>query len=282
MQVLGFCRHNLMIGLGFAKPELQSKRRWAFSMPPGEWRAVLRLKKVASLWPTGAAPNGGGLARAEPHWPVLASAGFHAVALTCLALLVVPHGLPTPQPRVVNVDLVPEPQPQAASLPATRAAALAAPKPPQMAVPAKPALTAPAAAVVAGGMTAATQFFAGQILDDPKNKSIKKTLPLLDPDERIVQLCDIEGLEQLRLALAGKVPDTLEPRAMTDATITGDVLDAPGGAYRLSKTWYAVQFSCTVAADRESVLDFRFKLGAAIPHELWDSHNLTDEEVEMD
>lgn len=100
-----------------------------------------------------------------------------------------------------------------------------------------------------GGMTTATQFFTSRILDDPQNRQIKQTLPRLGPDERIIQLCSIEGLEQLRLVSAGKVPDSLDPSAMAETTVAGDNLEASGGAYRLNKKWYSVSFTCTVGAD---------------------------------
>lgn len=131
-------------------------------------------------------------------------------------------------------------------------------------------------------MTTATQYFTSRILHDPQNRQVNEMLPRLGPDERIIQLCNIEGLEQLRLVSAGVVPDSLDPSAMAETTIVGDSLDAPGGAYRLNKKWYAVTFTCKVGTDRQSVVEFKFRTGAAIPHDQWESHNLIDEDIELD
>lgn len=228
--------------------------------------------------------------RQDRSLALLVSFGVHAAALVALALLVTAQKLPVPRPRIVDVEIITEQQFRSATRPPAPVARPAPPPPPvalstptlKMLVPAPPPVPKPAPTADDGGMTTATQFFTSRILDDPKNRQIKQTLPRLGPDERIIQLCNIEGLEQLRLASAGEVPDSLDPGAMAETTIAGDNLDAPGGAYRLDKKWYAVTFNCKVGAERQSVVDFKFKIGAAIPHDQWDSHNLIDEDIELD
>ncbi|MET3901342.1 hypothetical protein ABIB57_005312 [Devosia sp. UYZn731] len=229
-------------------------------------------------------------ARQMRSLPFLVSICIHAAVLAALLLLVTSEKLPVPRPRAVDVDIITEQQFRSATLPPAPIAIPTPRMPP--AVLSTPAETVPAPAMPPtlepvlttenGGMTTATQFFTSRILDDPKNRQVKQTLPRLGPEERIIQLCNIEGLEQLRLVSAGKVPDSLDPSAMADTTITGDTLDAPGGAYRLHKKWYSVSFTCKVGLDRQSVIDFKFKLGAAIPHNQWDSHNLIDDDIELD
>lgn len=221
---------------------------------------------------------------------VLVSTGLHAALLAALILLVTPPKLQAPHPRVVDVDIITEQQFRTAvNRPPVPAAAPLKPPPVALSSPVPkssgagaPSTIKAAATSDASSMTSATQFFTSRILDDPKNRQIKQTLPRLGPDERIIQLCNIEGLEQLRLAWAGKVPDSLDPSAMAETTIGGDTLVAPGGAYRLRKKWYAVSFVCTVGGDRESVVDFKYKLGSAIPRDQWDSHNLINEDIELD
>ncbi|MEO5805041.1 DUF930 domain-containing protein [Devosia sp.] len=218
---------------------------------------------------------------------VLVSIVLHAAMLAMLMLLLTTPKLQQPHPRVVDVDIVTEQQFRKIAMPA---AAPISPQPPvalsttapEMLLPVAPPAPKPQSATDAGGMTTATRFFTGRILDDPKNRQIKQTLPRLGPNERIIQLCNIEGLEQLRLASAGQVPDSLDPSAMNETTIIGDSLDAPGGAYRLDKKWYAVSLTCKVGGDRLSVVDFKFRIGAAIPRDQWESHNLIDEDIELD
>jgi hypothetical protein len=123
---------------------------------------------------------------------------------------------------------------------------------------------------------------AGKILDDPANREIRETLTRLDPYERITQLCNIEGLEQLRLLNPGERPDSMVPSALAETSLAGQTLEAPKGGYRLDRKWYEIRFSCTVAADYLSVTDFQFAPGPAIPESAWESHNLISDDIELD
>lgn len=131
-------------------------------------------------------------------------------------------------------------------------------------------------------MISATQLLANDILKDSANRQVRDTLTLLDRSERITQLCNIEGVEQLRLLHPKEVPDSLDPSAMAPTTVQGLTLEAKGGAYRLNRKWYSIHLTCTVARDYLSVTDFSFAPGDAIPKDQWESHNLIDEDVELD
>lgn len=152
---------------------------------------------------------------------------------------------------------------------------VAPPKPPEPDPEPAPEITEP-------DMIPATQFLANDILKDPKNRQVRDTLTLLDRSERITQLCNIEGLEQLRLLHPGERPDSLDPSAMAETTVRDYTLEAPGGAYRLNRKWYEIQLTCTVAPDYLSVSAFSFAPGPAIPKDQWESHNLIDDDVELD
>lgn len=107
---------------------------------------------------------------------------------------------------------------------------------------------------------------------------IRRVMGTLDPGERMVQLCNIEGLEQIRRAAPSYDPDTLVSYAMADTTATGLTLSATGGAFRSRRKWYGVSFQCSIAADYSAVTAFSFKLGAAIPEDEWEDHNLNAED----
>ena len=124
----------------------------------------------------------------------------------------------------------------------------------------------------------ATKFYAAGILKEPGMERIRAALGRIDPGERIVQLCNIEGLEQIRRATPSFDPDTLVAYAMADTTTTGMTLGATGGAFRSRRKWYGVAFQCTVAADYSGVTAFSFKLGAVIPEDQWEDHNLNAED----
>ncbi|MGD9737770.1 MAG: DUF930 domain-containing protein [Bauldia sp.] len=123
-------------------------------------------------------------------------------------------------------------------------------------------------------MTAATNLYAEAILADPANRRLRETMRTLEWSERIVQLCNIEGLEQIRLAEAGTMPDALISYAFAEPTLTGTTLEAEGGAFRSDRRWYAVRFSCTVSAELDRVTEFRFAVGDPIPEEEWATHDL--------
>ena len=97
--------------------------------------------------------------------------------------------------------------------------------------------------------------------------------------ERVVQLCNIEGLEQIRRAAPTYAPDTLVPYAMADMDGSGLTLIASGGAFRSRRRWFGVMFRCAVAPDYSGVTAFSFKLGAEIPPDQWEAHNLNAEDA---
>jgi hypothetical protein len=134
------------------------------------------------------------------------------------------------------------------------------------------------------GIHIANQFYAGAILNEPGMKKIRAGLETFAPSERMVQLCNIEGLEQIKRAAPGTNPDALVGYAMSDPVVAGLTISAAGGAFRSRRKWYGIAFKCTVAADLQSVTAFEFKFGAAIPQYQWEDHNLnvTDEDDDDD
>lgn len=177
-------------------------------------------------------------------------------------------------PPTIPVEIVSPAQFEAAAA-AASAVRIAPDTPVLEPVPARPA---PAAVP----FTAATNFFAAQILGDPDNRNVRRTLQSLERSERIVQLCSIEGLEQLRLARPPEVPDALVVYAFSDPTLTGYTLDAPSAAFRSDGKWYAVGLICSVGPDYETVTAFQFAVGDAIPKSEWAEHNLLAEEEHED
>ena len=221
-------------------------------------------------------------------WGTAASIGLHA-GLAALLILVSPlKTLVAPPPTPIAVEIV---------TPAEFAARQPVEPPPVLAAPAPSAHTAPTApsgpvstpispaapdAPAEPGMIAATEFYAANMLHEPGMARIRQTLTTLVDSERVVQLCNIEGLEQIRRAAPAFAPDTLVPYAMADMAATGLTLSAAGGAFRSRRKWYGIAFYCTAAADYSGVTAFAFQLGDAIPPALWEEHNLTAAEDEAD
>lgn len=204
-------------------------------------------------------------------WSLLPSVGVHGLLLVALAYLAVGHPLVIPPARSIEVEIItPEQYRDAIELPPASSVA------PQLAVPKgsdePPVLVPPASP--SDGLAVATEFYSNRLLADPANRAVRETLPTLDRYERIIQLCNIEGLEQLRRARPGGLPDSLSPSALATTSLSGNTLNAPAAAFRVARKWYAVRFVCTVTPEFDGVTDFRFAVGEAIPESDWDAHDL--------
>jgi hypothetical protein len=206
---------------------------------------------------------------------------LHATFILLLFWLSPLRQLVVPPPRPVSVEIVTQAQLDALEAPAP--AQLAAPNADESAAPTAPsqgaaAPSAPSSTIL--GVHIATDFYAGSILREPSMQKIRAALETFAPSERLVQLCNIEGLEQIRRGAPSYDPDTLVSYAMSDPLTAGLTLSAPGAAVRSRRRWYEVAFKCTVASDLESVTAFEFKLGKPIPENEWEAHNLNAEDVD--
>ncbi len=210
--------------------------------------------------------------------------GLHLLALGLLIAWPVTRALSPVPPRSIAVEIVSEAQFAAVAGPK-----VPTPQPPPVpvqpaAIPSEPADTAAAVASSAetsATMTApfpqtihATTLYSATVLKEPANRQVRTTLPALAPDERIIQLCNIEALEQIRIARPKPFPDAIVAPAFADTTTTEATLVASGAAYRSGRTWFRAQYTCTVGADLESVTAFDFAIGPEIPEAEWDSHGL--------
>ncbi|MEO8882260.1 MAG: DUF930 domain-containing protein [Devosia sp.] len=219
--------------------------------------------------------------RREP-WGALASVFVHLGLLTLLVLFsqVRPLDKAVVEPQSIAVQLftLPRSTPEAAPV-SVMPEPLTAPLAPTEAIPNSltpraPPVAIPTAAQPAKGLTKATQLFAAAMLKDPSNRKIVKTLSTFADSEKIVQLCNMEGLEQIRRADPHSNPDVLVSYAMADFTVDGFTLSADGGAFHSGKAWYAIRLRCTITPDYAGVADCQYALGPPIPKREWASHNL--------
>ena len=215
----------------------------------------------------------------RPPWGMAASVSVHfvLVALLLLYTAVQPLTVQPEPPQSIEVQLVPPPQQPALTAPAPLSVpettnAPAAPTATAPVVP--PTSPAPVAHAAPGAMTKATQLFAAGILKEPSSAKIRKTLATFADSEKLMQLCNIEGLEQIRRANPKFNPDVLASYAMSDTSVECMTLIANGGAFHTGRNWYAIRLRCTVAPDYSGVDDFEFSIGDPIPRNQWDSHNL--------
>ncbi|KGF66797.1 hypothetical protein LL06_26120, partial [Hoeflea sp. BAL378] len=118
-------------------------------------------------------------------------------------------------------------------------------------------------------------FYASRILADPRSRQALLALRQLVPEERIIQLCNVEAMEQVHVFRPELAPDLVIAYAMADPVLAGLTLTAEGGALRSGRHWYRIGFACDVSADLETVTAFDFSLGARIPETDWAAHSLT-------
>jgi hypothetical protein len=209
------------------------------------------------------------------------SSEFQAPPVNFIEVQLITLRPPSATPMAPMDDPAPNPEPETRPEGTTTAATATPTLPPPATAPSTPPAATPMEPAPQA-MQEATEFYASDLLRRPENAQVRETLPLLAPDERIVQLCNIEALEQIRMANGGRFPDSLDTSAFKDTEISNGKLSAPLGAYRADRKWYYVTFECTPGSDRESVIAFTFELGDEVPQELWEEHELIPEDFDDD
>lgn len=129
----------------------------------------------------------------------------------------------------------------------------------------------------AGARVTASEYFAAAVLDNPRNRKTRQKLAALGSDERLIQLCNIEAMEQLKRWKAGFVADHAVAYATADPSLTATSIEATGAAVHAGGQWYRLSFTCTATADFGRVAAFAFTLGRPIPHEQWEQDNLPEQ-----
>ena len=103
---------------------------------------------------------------------------------------------------------------------------------------------------------------------------VRQTARKTSPRDRIMQLCNIEALEQVRNKRPGSFPDLLVPFGRSGGAISDYGLNASGGAFRSKSNWYNIDFKCTVDSSRSKVVTFSFTIGGAVPRSDWNARRL--------
>jgi hypothetical protein len=198
---------------------------------------------------------------------------LHAALVVLLALAT--FGRPLPRlapPRAIEVEIITqmEYEDEFEVPPDVAVTPLAVPVPveePDAALPAP-----------ADGLRQATELFTNRVLADPQNRQVREALPSLESTERVIQLCNIEGIEQLHVVSPDALPDSISPAAFAPTILRGYTLEAPDAAYRAARKWFHLRFTCTVSPDFGGVDAYAFAAGDAIPEEDWEAHDLIAED----
>jgi hypothetical protein len=105
---------------------------------------------------------------------------------------------------------------------------------------------------------------------------IERSLQLLTPGERLLQLCDYTAMTDVRKDKDPRHfrPDRAVAGAMSEPEVQNDTVTAKGAAFRSRGKWYAVSYTCTGTADHMKILSFHYKIGAEIPETKWAAFGL--------
>lgn len=123
----------------------------------------------------------------------------------------------------------------------------------------KPAEEKPAAEAAKGNsdaLPAAESLLSSAMLTRDQRRQIFGELP---PRRRIVQLCRSEAIAQVQNA--GFPIEGIVAYSDTGGLISGNKLDATGGAFNVGSKWHDISFQCEVDMDNYAVTAFRFKIG---------------------
>lgn len=231
-------------------------------------------------------------APADPRrlpWATLASLMLHGCALVAVAFVLTRQDatLPPPEPPPLAVEIV-TPAQFAALQPVDMPPVLATESSATAAVSVDadadepgvaPATPSPTNIAPDGTITART-LYSGTLMQQPEMQRVRQGLRNFADSERLIQICNVEALEQIRRAAPDVDPDTMVAYAMADLLYNGMTLTARGGAYRSRRKWFNVSFTCTAAPGYEAVAAFQFKLGDPIPEGEWEEHFLNAEDAD--
>jgi len=129
-----------------------------------------------------------------------------------------------------------------------------------------------ALAIGTGIAIAATSLVAVQAAG--LSAEVQRVLKLLEPVDRLEQICDYTAMVQIRKDSRHFHPDRAVASATKQPKIGPNTIDAKGGAFRSRGHWYAMSYVCTATPDNMQVTSFRLKIGKEIPETEWASLGL--------
>ncbi|MDR7032112.1 DUF930 domain-containing protein [Mesorhizobium sp. BE184] len=207
------------------------------------------------------------------RWSVCASLTLHSVVLAFLALSPSARTQLPPREDSISVDMISPQQFEAMAMPKPIPPVLQAPEvePEDRQDGANPQKAAPAPQP---GMIQATQMLSAKTLADTRSRNVRADLASMAGNERQLQLCAVEAMDQIRHWRRDLAPDRVVPYATARERISGPHVQADGAAFRSKGNWYGLKFKCDFAAGGEAVTGFAFLVGDPVPRARWDELGL--------
>lgn len=106
------------------------------------------------------------------------------------------------------------------------------------------------------------------------DERFERSLKMLDPSERLAQLCDYTAMITIRNDARHFRPDRALAGARAEPQLNRDTFVAKGGAFRSQRKWYELSYTCTATPDHMKVISFRYTIGAEIPETKWAAFGL--------
>ena len=206
-------------------------------------------------------------------WGIPVSVFLHALLAAMLAVMPLPKRPKRLEEEQVSVDILTPAQFEASTKPPPVLAAPPVPKARQ-AEPSPPSTPLQPQLPSAPAMIRPTEMLSAKTLADPRCRQARADLATFASDERMVQLCNLEAMDQIRRWRTDFQPERVVPYAMAEEKITGTTIAANGAAFRSRRNWYGLKFRCQLAGDGESVVGFEFLVGDLVPKEKWDELGL--------
>ncbi|HEU0159821.1 MAG TPA: DUF930 domain-containing protein [Hyphomicrobiaceae bacterium] len=104
--------------------------------------------------------------------------------------------------------------------------------------------------------------------------ALDKRMQALEPHTRMIQLCNLSGLESFaKDKKVGKV-DRVRIDALAQPTIESNIAQGAGGAVRTAGHWYKFSYRCVLTHDRTRATHFSYVLEREIPKAQWEKFNL--------
>jgi hypothetical protein len=204
-------------------------------------------------------------------WGISTSVVLHALLAATLALMPLPKLPKRLEEERVSVGILTPQQFEASTRPPPAPARPSAPEAP---APSPPPSAPRSQSPTAPAMVRPTDMLSGKTLADPRSRQARADLATFASDERMVQLCNLEAMDQIRRWRADFQPERVVAYATAEEKVRGTTIAADGAAFRSRKNWYNLKFKCQLAQDGESVIGFEFLVGDPVAREKWDELGL--------
>ncbi|HEV2570284.1 MAG TPA: DUF930 domain-containing protein [Beijerinckiaceae bacterium] len=220
-------------------------------------------------------------------WSGLASLSLHAAAGFTLIFFSTIRQLQPNVDHSIDVEILTMPSPSQTPVPLlldtnphAEISSPATSAPPQQ--PSQENVTRHESASDAVAMIRPSHMLSDHILADPRSRKARATLPKLEIEERMVQICSLEAMAQIEAWQKTYQPDSLVAYAMADTKVEGNTLVADGAAFHSKHQWYNTKFTCDVTPDHMKVQAFAFRVGDIIPQNEWERHDLPADGKHLD